>query len=263
MADTAGIVTLTTDFGLRDAFVGTMKGVILSICSRARIVDLTHELDFADIYSASFVLETSHRYFPRDTIHTVVVDPGVGSERRALAARTSAGIFIAPDNGCLSAILRLYPQAEIRSIDNPEYTLKERSATFHGRDVFAPAAAHLCRGEEFAAIGKPVQDPVTLPNPEFHRTVDHILASILYIDRFGNIITNIPDSELDDKLCGRSMLLPYGCELTYSPTYSGIPEGALGLISGSSGYLEVAMKGQSAAAATKAVAGDIIMIIIS
>src|SRR5258708_15348981 len=151
------LVTLTTDFGNRDHFVGVMKGVILGIAPRARIVDISHEIAPFEIADGAFTIAQAWRYFPKSTIHVVVVDPGVGSARRPILAEAGGHFFIAPDNGVLSMVFDAAPH-KVRVISNPKFMRREISRTFHGRDVFAPAAAHLAKGAQPAAFGKLIHD---------------------------------------------------------------------------------------------------------
>src|SRR5262245_32283700 len=184
-------ITLTTDFGTRDWFVGTMKGVILGIKPRARVVDITHEIAPGDIRGGAFALMASCRYFPKGTLHVAVVDPGVGSRRRAIAVRTANSILIGPDNGVLSWALRGETIQSIRQLENRRYFLEPVSRTFHGRDIFAPVAAHLSRGVALERLGRELHDLVRLPWPEPVKQREEIRGEIVYIDRFGNAITNI------------------------------------------------------------------------
>lgn len=184
------IITLLTDFGYQDAFVGQMKGVILSINPQATIVDITHEIEPQAVLDAAFVLWQSFKYFPKGSIHVAVVDPGVGSQRKALMVKSQGHYFIAPDNGLLSYIIR-EPFVCI-SIENPKYFLQKESPTFQGRDVFAPAAAWLSKGVSINEFGSTLKDFQKVQEihdvQEFN---DKIVGKIVYIDRFGNAITNI------------------------------------------------------------------------
>jgi hypothetical protein len=186
------IITLTTDFGMSDAFVGAMKGVILGINPKAQIVDVSHEIPPQDIDRAAFVVKSAASCFPKGTIHVVVVDPGVGTERPVLAVRTEGGVFLAPDNGVLKYIFAGHPGAEVFNVTRSEYFRERVSRTFHGRDIFAPVAAHLSKGLAPEKLGSPFADfergsvarPVRSPN--------RIAGVIIAFDRFGNGITNIP-----------------------------------------------------------------------
>ena len=186
------IITLTTDFGMSDAFVGAIKGVILGINPNAQIVDVSHEIPPQDIDRAAFVVKSAASCFPKGTIHVVVVDPGVGTERPVLAVRTEGGVFLAPDNGVLKYIFAGHPGAEVFNVTRSEYFRGRVSRTFHGRDIFAPVAAHLSKGLAPEKLGSPFADfergsvarPVRSPN--------RIAGVIIAFDRFGNGITNIP-----------------------------------------------------------------------
>lgn len=193
------VITLTTDFGTSDAYVGVMKGVILTLAPHVTLVDISHKVPPQDVQTASFLIYQAELFFPSDTVHVVVVDPGVGSARRALAVRTRTGTFVAPDNGVLTHVLTHSTDYEAYSLTNPEYWLPIPSATFHGRDIFAPVAARLANGMPIARVGEPIDDPVCLsiPQPEF-RTPDEIVAHVLHIDRFGNLILNITAEQLPD-----------------------------------------------------------------
>lgn len=190
------IITLTTDFGTSDAYVGIMKGVIFSINPNVQIVDLTHAIPPQDIYEAAFSIYAAHSYFPKGTIHIIVVDPGVGSDRQAIVSRTDNAFFVCPDNGVLSYLLQSVgneggqPMDSV-AIQNSAYYLLEVSNTFHGRDIFAPIAAHLSLGVSLEDIGPPVQTLVQLPIPKINISGNILIGQIIKIDRFGNLITNI------------------------------------------------------------------------
>lgn len=265
----ARIITLTTDFGLVDPYVGVMKGVILGINPEAVIVDLTHEVPPQDIAEGAFALLTSICHFPPSTVHVVVVDPGVGGERAALLIETDLGLFIGPDNGVLSwAIapaghnpLSRHRAATVRRIfelDNPKYWLPDLSATFHGRDLFAPVAAHLSLGIEPSQFGRPRSSYWQLPWPELEKKGDgSLVGSVVHIDRFGNLITNVPAEEISAKP-GDFVASVAGHPITgLSRNYVG--SGLRALI-GSSGYLEIALSGASAAAYLRAKRGTRVIV---
>jgi S-adenosylmethionine hydrolase len=259
------IITLTTDFALADAYVAAMKGVILSINPRASIVDISHDVRPQSILQACFVTQSAWPYFPDGGVHVAVVDPGVGSDRRALAVETPRGLFVGPDNGVLSSALpdeaRPGELGEIVlpdgyrafAITNPAYMRSEVSATFHGRDVFAPAAAHLSLGVGPAELGEPVERVVALPPLRAWRRSDGSLeARVLHIDRFGNVITDarredLPDGRLAVEIAGQRI---EGLARTYAEATG------LAAIVGSAGFLEVALPGGSAAAALGVDIGD-------
>jgi S-adenosyl-L-methionine hydrolase (adenosine-forming) len=207
------IITLTTDFGTADTFVGTMKGVILSIAPDAQIVDLTHEIPPQDVHSGAFALASAYRYFPAGAIHVAVIDPGVGTRRHPIAVATPTATFVCPDNGLLS-----YPLADADAhverdafamgrvalpdgwhathLSNPDFWLQPLSSTFHGRDIFAPAAAYLARGIAVGSLGNRVADLAAFAIPKARQTPGTTIGQVLHIDRFGNLVTNIAQSEL-------------------------------------------------------------------
>jgi S-adenosyl-L-methionine hydrolase (adenosine-forming) len=186
------IITLTTDFGMSDAFVGAMKGVILGINPRAQIVDISHEIPPQDIDRAAFVVKSAAPCFPKTTIHVVVVDPGVGTERLILAVRTEEGMFLAPNNGVLKYVFDGHPGAEVFNVTRSEYFRGRVNRTFHGRDIFAPVAAHLSKGLQPEKLGKPFADfeRGSVARPVHSR--NGITGVIIAFDRFGNGVTNIP-----------------------------------------------------------------------
>jgi S-adenosylmethionine hydrolase len=188
------VITLLTDFGLQDEYVGVMKGVILSINRRVHLVDLTHELTRHDVLRASLAMKAAFSYFPKGAIHVIVVDPGVGGKRRIICLRKDGQLFIAPDNGVLSLVVEDGKVDEIVSVTNQEYFLKPVSKTFHGRDILAPVAAHLSKGVDIVRLGEKIalSDIVTLnvPTP-FLSPQQELAGKIISIDRFGNLTTNI------------------------------------------------------------------------
>ncbi|MEW6303277.1 MAG: SAM-dependent chlorinase/fluorinase [Verrucomicrobiota bacterium] len=237
------IITLTTDFGLQDWFVGTMKGVILGFNPRAAIVDITHDIPPGDIRAGAFALAASYRYFPRGTIHVAVVDPGVGTKRNALAVRTRDYTFIGPDNGVLSFALRNEKVKSIRRIANEKLFLHPVSRTFHGRDIFAPVAAHLSRGLAFARVGPSLNDFTKLPWPEPRIGTRGLEGEIIHVDRFGNAITNLPASAIKS----HSTIRVRGASVPVVENYQAVPPGHLAAVPGSSDFLELAVNGGSAA----------------
>lgn len=192
------LITLLTDFGDRDHFVASMKGVILSIHSDARIVDLSHHIVPYRIDEAGYLLDACYRTFPDGTIHVCVVDPGVGSARRPILVATSRYYFLAPDNGLLSRVLRDERDVVIRQIENARYRLPSQGATFDGRDLFAPAAAWLAKGEPVSSFGRLIDDPVTHSLTEPIRQGETLIGQIEYVDRFGNLISNITIKHLQE-----------------------------------------------------------------
>ncbi|MDA1045247.1 MAG: SAM-dependent chlorinase/fluorinase, partial [Verrucomicrobia bacterium] len=193
----SGIITLLTDFGSRDAYVGIMKGVILGICPDATIVDLAHDIPPQDILAGAFQLSTAVAYFPPGTIHVAVVDPGVGTNRRSIAVKTSNNILIAPDNGLLTLALRRTPAQACYCLDRSRFKLAESSATFHGRDVFAPVAAHLMAGKTLRNVGAPISHIETLAMAvTVERADGGVEGHVMHVDHFGNAITNIEVSQI-------------------------------------------------------------------
>lgn len=185
------IITLLSDFGLRDPYVAEMKAVILSICPTASIVDISHEIPKFNISIGAYILAKTTPYFPKGTIHVAVVDPGVGTKRRALIIETERSLYIGPDNGLLILSTQREKMKQIREIINPKYMHKQISSTFHGRDVFCPVAAHIAKEVPIADFGPKISDP---EKPSFSEPIvkkRSITGEILYIDGFGNLITNI------------------------------------------------------------------------
>jgi len=252
---TGKVITLTTDFGLADGYVGVMKGVILGIAPEATIVDLSHEIRPQDVRHGAFVLQTACRYFPPGTIHVVVVDPGVGSQRRILVARAAPDTFVAPDNGVLSWALEDLSVDGVVSVTEARYWRPAVSRTFHGRDIFAPLAAHLARGVPAEALGPAISDWLRIPFPKPRRTgnSNHMQGEILHIDRFGNLITNIEveaGSGQVTNVSGVPIVLSEHATITVGRcgvaslhrSYAEVEPGQLLAIAGSSGYLELAVR---------------------
>ena len=249
------IATLITDFGLEDAYVGILKGVILSINPEVTIIDICHTIQPQNIPQAAFVLETAFRYFPIGTIHLVIVDPEVGTDRKAIILNTGQALFVAPDNGVLSNVF--CDNSEIVAVSNPRFWLDPVSSTFHGRDLFAPVAAHLSLGVPIAEFGEPISSPVIIPVPQpQHDLNGRLIGHIIHIDHFGNLITSIRARDLPRK----EILIKVG---TYriEGLSSSYAEGndILALIE-SSGRLEIAMRNGSAARRLKSGVGDRIIV---
>ncbi len=247
--DSPPLIALLTDFGTRDHFVGVVKGVIAGISPRARIVDVSHDVEPQNVSHGAFLLHVSRRYFPDETIFLCVVDPGVGTERRPVAVRASGSWFVGPDNGIL------YPEWEGRTpraddaiieLDNPDFWLDDVSGTFHGRDIFAPVAAHLSSGAAASDMGVWIADLVRLsiarPEPLDNRTTR---LQILHVDGFGNLITNMRSDELPDH-AGRVTFSIGGVEAAgVQSNFSS--DQKLIAVAGSSGYVELAAPSGSAA----------------
>lgn len=241
------LITLTTDFGLQDPFVGVLKGVIWSRCPAARVADLTHQIPPGDLRAGAFVLLTAHRFFPRGAVHLAVVDPGVGGPRSALAARSAQAYFLGPDNGLLSWALEQAGTIEVRRLENDRLWLRPVSATFHGRDVFAPVAAYLASGGRFAALGPRVAEWVRLPWPAPQAHAGGWRGEVLYVDRFGNAITNLPVALVEKGPRPAHLWLPDRRRVPLGAFYGAVPQGSPVVVPGSSGFLEVAVHGGNAA----------------
>lgn len=245
------IITLTTDFGTSDAYVGVMKGVILGINPNARIVDITHAIPPQDIHEASFLIHSVYRYFPEGAIHTIVVDPGVGSARQAVVCQTDHASFVCPDNGILTYLLQEIKNGDeqptrVVEIQNKDYVLPKVSNTFQGRDIFAPVAAHLSLGVSLADFGPPVRDLVRLPIPTFYVSDDKLTGQIIKIDRFGNAITNIPEDALPTRASTYEIRIGQTCLTRINRAYAESEIGEPLAIIGSFGLLEIAVNGGSA-----------------
>jgi S-adenosylmethionine hydrolase len=237
----APIVTLLTDFGAADHFAAAMKGVILSRCPAARIVDVTHEAQAYEIEQARFLLAQSWPYFPKGSIHVVVVDPGVGTARRAILVEAGGHRFLAPDNGLLTDLLHL-PKARVRSLENRKLFRAEVSSTFHGRDIFASVAGHLAAGAPPARVGPLIHNAHLLGTGPAVRTGKRDWSgTVIHVDRFGNLITNLRPADIPD-LAERTPIVRAGLvTLTgFAANYAAIPPGACGIIMGSHGGLEIA-----------------------
>ena len=257
------IVTLTTDFGLSDHYVGVMKGVILGICPAAQIVDISHAVTPFEIGEGAYLIAQAWRYFPKKTVHVVVVDPGVGTSRRPILVEAGGHYFLGPDNGVLSMVY-LAETCKVRHVTTEKYFLHPVSRTFHGRDVFAPVAAHLAAGVTPARLGKVVQDYLKPDFDKPHRAGKRTwIARILKIDRFGNIITNIHVSEFGD-LAAKNFTLSLGPrEVTVQArNYAETAPGELFLILGSSGYYEVSLSQGNAAKEIKCETGAAIEFVV-
>lgn len=241
------LITLTTDFGYKDAFVGIMKGVIFAINPKAQIIDLSHAIPAQDITAGALTLRYAVSYFPRRTIHVAVVDPGVGTARRPLLIESDGSYFIGPDNGIFSLTVAGKQPNRIVHLSNPNYRLQPTSATFHGRDIFAPAAAHLSLGVDPGDFGTSLESMVELSLPKVSRNERQINAKIIYIDGYGNLFTNVSEHDLTglpiDRLmirCGSSKII--GLAQSYASTRAGEHVAVIN----SWGMLEVALSKGSA-----------------
>jgi S-adenosyl-L-methionine hydrolase (adenosine-forming) len=240
-------IALLTDFGTRNYYVGAMKGVILSINPDASIVDITHEIEPQDIVSAAFILRACYRDFPVDTIFLCVVDPGVGSQRRAIIVQTEKHLFVGPDNGLSSFVLNKH--TTVHAIENEQYFCQPVSFTFHGRDIFAPVAAHLSKGVGPAEFGARISDPVLLPDTHpWQINEDTIEGTVIHVDRFGNLVTNLPAGladRIDEIAIAETRVTQL--ERSYAQAKSNQPFA----IVGSAGFIEISVNRGSAAEVLK------------
>ena len=257
------ILTLTTDFGLDDHYVGAMKGVILGICPEANIVDLSHGVRPFEITEGAYLIAQAWRCFPAGTVHVVVVDPGVGTSRRPILVEAGSQCFIGPDNGVLALVYQAVP-SRVRLISNSSLFRHPVSRTFHGRDIFAPVAAHVAAGLSPALAGDPIEDYL---KPDFirpHRAGKRTWTGrILKIDRFGNIVTNFHADDFGD-LALRSFQFELGPVIVNvtAHTYAETAPGELFAIVGSSGYYEISLAQGSAAAKVKCEAGAAVELLV-
>ncbi len=261
------IVTFTTDFGLQDAFVGIMHGVVLNIEPATRIVDVCHSVGSYDILDGAWTIAQAYRFFPPRTAHVIVVDPGVGSERRPILAETENYVFVAPDNGVLSMIEAREPKFTVRHITAERYFLSPVSQTFHGRDVFAAVAGWLSKGIGPAEFGPEITDHVRLPLPTVERIGDNSLRGVvLKVDKFGNLITNIGEQEAPELFAASvppvSILVSGETITRLCKSYAEAAEGEYFAIIGSSGYLEIAAHQASAAQKLSADVGSPVGVVL-
>jgi S-adenosylmethionine hydrolase len=239
------VVTLLTDFGTRDPFVGVMKGVLLGACPGASIVDLTHEIAPQRVRDAALWLGFSYPWFRPGTVHVAVVDPGVGSERRALAARADGHVFVAPDNGILEVVRRKARSFEARVLDPAPLGITLRSRTFHGRDLFAPVAGRLAAGTlAFESAGAVVEPLATALVPAPRLGARSAEGEVVLVDRFGNLMTNLEAESLGE--LGQARVIVAWRELAVVGTYAELAPGAVGAVVGSFGQLEVVCRNDSA-----------------
>src|SRR5213596_733449 len=247
------VIALLTDFGTRDHYAGTMKGVALGICPDATLVDISHDLPAHDVLAGALELAAAYKYFPAGTIFLVVVDPGVGSTRRGIAAESGDHKFVSPDNGVLTAVFDEHPPKRVVELTERRYARPTVSRTFEGRDRFAPAAAWLAKGIELSALGRPAGSLHALELPRPHLDGDRLVGEVVRVDRFGNLVTNI-----DRKTFERMALADAGGPLQIHvgshqvakvvSTFADAAPGELCALVGSSDHLEIAANGSSAAA---------------
>jgi S-adenosylmethionine hydrolase len=246
-----GVLTLLTDFGTTDWYVAAVKGTVLRLAPGAhQLVDLSHQVPPGDVETAGFLLAAAAPCFPAGTVHLAVVDPGVGSERRLLAVATGGprdALFLAPDNGLLTPFLA-GTDTVVRSIERPDLYQSAPGRTFHGRDRFAPVAAALLSGLPFAALGPEVDDPLTLPADPPRREADRLTGRVLHVDRFGNLVTDIPAEWLPEEP-STPFSTPFFAEVAghratvRAACYRELPPGVPGVLTGSLGTLELSLDG--------------------
>ena len=263
------IVTLLTDFGLKDGNVGVMKGVILNISPRTQIVDISHFVPPQNVRAAALILLRSVPYFPPKTIHVAVVDPGVGTARRPIAARLGTQYFVGPDNGILTMWLDYAEKqdwsTEFVHLDRPQFWLSEVSHVFHGRDIFAPVAAHLASGKVLQAVGTPIADPLRLILPRPQRTQTGWRGEVIHIDHFGNVASNIRVEHLTDWLAApqRFRVCLGGVEIHgLVNTFGDRPTGELVALFGSTGNLIVSVVNGNAATQLGLKVGDLFEVML-
>lgn len=259
------VITLLTDFGAQDYFVGAMKGVILSLNPEATFVDITHEIPPQDIQAAAFNLLACYKDFPAGTIHLAVVDPGVGSDRGAILVECANQFFVGPDNGLFSWISEREGKFSAWQITNEQFFRNPVSSTFHGRDVFAPVAAAISRGTPAKEFGPPLENIVRL-TPLFPRTMaDAIEGSLIHIDRFGNCITNFTSKHInEEQLAAGAKLIVNNQEITSIRRFfadQSAPKDELFMLLGSAGFVEIAVQNASAAEILSAKRGDSVLLV--
>ena len=243
------VIALLSDFGGTDHYAGTMKGVMLGICPDVTLVDITHDIPAHDLLEGALQLAASYRYFPPGTIFLAVVDPGVGSARRGIAADTGDYRFVAPDNGVLTAVLRETPPKKVVELTERRYARPTVSRTFEGRDRFAPAAAWLAKGIQLSALGRPAPEYQQIDIPPPVSDGDRLAGQVLRVDRFGNLVTNVDRRTLERFSQGHGIAITVGAQDVprLVATYFDIGEGEVCALYGSTDHLEIAANGSSAA----------------
>jgi S-adenosylmethionine hydrolase len=245
------IVALLTDFGTRDHYAGTLKGVMLGICPDATLIDISHDVPAHDVLAGALELAACYRYFPRGTVFLVVVDPGVGSSRRGIAADVGDYKFVAPDNGVLSAVFRDSPAKKVVELTERKYSLPTVSRTFEGRDRFAPAAAHLAKGVALVSLGKSISNYCSIELVAPVASERELRGEVVRVDRFGNLITNIDRRTFEQFATKQSIAVEAGGREIprVVATYAEAPPGELCALFGSTDHLEIAINAGDAAAA--------------
>jgi S-adenosylmethionine hydrolase len=243
------ILSLLTDFGLTDPYVAEMKAVIFSIAKEVQIIDISHQVEKFDISMGAFLLSRASHYFPDGTIHVAVVDPGVGSDRRGIVAVTERAIFVGPDNGLMIPAARRQKILHVYECTNRSLMREEVSATFHGRDIFAPIAAHLANGKVPSDCGPELRDYVDSPFLSAKSEGKYWVFQVVHVDGFGNIVTSLSHDQVNGRLPEKISLIVGGRHFSvrFVKTYSDLREGEVGALFGSYGFLELACKEKSAA----------------
>lgn len=262
------IVTFTTDFGLSDPFVGVMHGVVLNIHSETTVVDICHAVASYDLMDGAWTIAQAYRFFPARTVHVVIVDPGVGGQRRPIIVETENYVFVAPDNGVLSMVEAREEKFVVRHVTAERYFVQPVSQTFHGRDIFAPIAGWLSKGVAAAEFGPEITDYVRLPLPQVEHVGENSLrGAVLKVDKFGNLITNISEVDAPALFGGNvpevSILIAGRTITRVCHSYSNGAEDEIFAIVGSSGYLEIAAKQSSAAEKLAATVGTPIGVVLT
>jgi S-adenosylmethionine hydrolase len=251
------LITLTTDFGYQDSFVGIMKGAIAAINPEARVIDLTHGIPPQDILAGALILRHSVPYFPPGTIHVVVVDPGVGGKRRPILIESEGSYFVGPDNGVLSLAVAGRLNHRFVNLSNSAYHLQPTSATFHGRDIFAPVAAHLSRGIPPESFGERLEEIVRIELPKVLHLERRVLGEVIYIDGFGNLFTNIAPRDLTGVAAERIEIRLREISIKgLQPNYAAVAEGDFAALFNSWGLLEIALNRGNARKKIGAKLGD-------
>ena len=257
-----GLITLLTDFGTKDSYVGAIKGAILNINPKAYIIDITHQIPPQSIFTAAFSMFNYYNYFPKDTVHMAVIDPGVGSHRKAVIVRTEKYYLVGPNNGIFTFVYSREKVISAVEITNKDLLLPEISSTFHGRDVFAPAAAHLSMGVPMSKFGKPLTElsTVDLPKPVIGQT--QITGRVIHVDRFGNAITNIGEPLFRDFTRSSSFIVELKRIRLQSirSTYQEAREGETIALFGSAKLLEISINGGDASEQHRIVSGDTVSV---
>ena len=262
------IITLTSDFGNKDSFAATMKGVILRINPQAQIVDLSHEISPQDVWEAAFTLKTAYEYFPKGTVHLAIVDPGVGTGRRPIVVVTDNYYFVGPDNGLFSLVYKESERFRVHHVTASHYFLPNPGLTFHGRDIFAPVAAWLTKGIPSANFGEEIEDYVKLNVPVPKKASNGIEGHVIHVDRFGNCITNIQYTDIQSLIPEGENIRPLSITAAGKEVkglkrfYADAAPGEPGAIINSSGYLEIFLFKQNARTSLSLKRGEAVRVVL-